>query len=157
MARPTRSGKDQKKKRTNTLNKVLNKLKIRRLGNVNKRGRVVSTKKTGLSNIPAAEGMATVNRKARGLSNLPKDYKKQELKFSKTANKSTPTKNDTKVETNTNTKTGTKTKIGRAPKGYIKYGSKFVSVRTAQGKKALAKQKAKKRAQEMARKRLANK
>jgi hypothetical protein len=99
--------------------------------------------------------MATVNRKARGLSNLPKDYKKQELKFSKTANKSTPTKNDTKVETNT--KTGTKTKIGRAPKGYIKYGSKFVSVRTAQGKKALAKQKAKKRAQEMARKRLANK
>lgn len=155
MARPTRSGKDQKKKRTNTLNKVLNKLKIRRLGKVNKRGRVVSTKKTGLSNIPAAEGMATVNRKARGLSNLPKDYKKQELKFSKTANKSTPTKNDTKVETNT--KTGTKTRIGKAPKGYIKYGSKFVSVRTAQGKKALAKQKARKRAQEMARKRLANK
>ena len=53
--------------------------------------------------------------------------------------------------------TETRTKIGRAPKGYIKYGSKFVSVRTAQGKKALAKQKARKRAQEMARKRLANK
>ncbi len=151
MARSTRSGKDAKKKRTNTINKILNSLKIRKLGVTNKRGKQVSTKKKGLGNIPAAEGMATVNRKARGLSNLPKDYKKQELKFSKEANKSTPTKNDTK------TKTETRTKIGRAPKGYIKYGSKFVSVRTAQGKKALAKQKAKDRAKAMAKKRLANK
>ena len=54
-------------------------------------------------------------------------------------------------------KTETKAKTSRAPKGYIKYGSKFVSVRTAQGKKALAKQKAKERAQAMAKKRLANK
>ena len=151
MARPTRSGEDQKKKRTNTLNKILNRMRIRKLGVTNKRGKQVSTKKKGLSNIPAAEGMATVNRKARGLSNLPKDYKKQELKFSKEANKSTPTKNDTK------TKTETRTKIGRAPKGYIKYGSKYVSVRTAQGKKALAKQKARERAQAAAKKRLANK
>ena len=151
MARPTRSGEDQKKKRTNTLNKILNRMRIRKLGVTNKRGKQVSTKKKGLSNIPAAEGMATVNRKARGLSNLPKDYKEQELKFSKEANKSTPTKNDTK------TKTETRTKIGRAPKGYIKYGSKFVSVRTAQGKKALNKLKAKQRAQAAAKKRLANK
>ena len=151
MARPTRSGKDQKKKRTNTLNEILNRMRIRKLGVTNKRGKQVSTKKKGLSNIPAAEGMATVNRKARGLSNLPTDYKEQELKFSKEANKSTPTKNDTK------TKTETRTKIGRAPKGYIKYGSKFVSVRTAQGKKALNKLKAKQRAQAAAKKRLANK
>ena len=153
MARPTRSGKDQKKKRTNTLNEILNRMRIRKLGVTNKRGKQVSTKKKGLSNIPAAEGMATVNRKARGLSNLPKDYKKQELKFSKEANKSTPTKNDTK----TKTKTETRTKIGRAPKGYIKYGSKFVSLRSAAGKKALNKQKARERAQAAAKKRLANK
>ena len=135
MARPTRSGEDQKKKRTNTLNKILNRMRIRKLGVTNKRGKQVSTKKKGLSNIPAAEGMATVNRKARGLSNLPKDYKKQELKFSKKANKSTPTKNDSKVETKT--KTGTKTKIGKAPKGYIKAGNSFVSLKTAKGKQAL--------------------
>ena len=151
MGRPTRSGKDQKKKRTNTLNEILNRMRIRKLGVTNKRGKQVSTKRKGLGNIPAAEGDASVNRKARGLSNLPKDYKKQELKFSKEAKKSTPTKNDKK------TKTETRTKIGRSPKGYIKYGNKFVSIRTAAGKKALAKQKARERAQAMAKKRLANK
>ena len=145
MAKPTRSGKDQKKKRTNTLNKILNKLKIRKLGVTNKRGKQVSTKKKGLSNIPAAEGMATVNRKARGLSNLPKDYKKQELKFSKEAKKSTPTKNDTK----TKKKSGTRT-----PAGMVRYKGRLVSTRTAQGKNAMNRLKAKKRAQEMAKKRL---
>ena len=150
MAKPTRSGKDQKKKRTNTLNKILNKLKIRKLGVTNKRGKQVSTKKKGLSNIPAAEGDAKVNRKARGLSNLPSDYKKQEQKFTKEANTSTPTKNDTK----------TKTKIksqSKTPSGYVRYKGKLVSTRTAQGKNAANKLKAKKRAQEMAKKRLANK
>ena len=43
------------------------------------------------------------------------------------------------------------------PKGYIKSGTRFVSLKTAAGKAALNKLKAKRRAQEMARKRLANK
>mgnify|MGYP003306170014 CR=1 FL=1 len=55
-----------------------------------------------------------------------------------------------------NTSTPTK-KYGRAPKGYIKSGSKFVSLRTAQGKKALNKQKARERAQAAARERLRKK
>lgn len=53
--------------------------------------------------------------------------------------------------------TETKTKIGRAPKGYIKSGSKFVSLRSAAGKRALNKLKAKQRAQAAAKARLANK
>ena len=142
MARPTRSGKDQKKKRTNTLNKILNKLKIRKLGVTNKRGKQVSTKKKGVSNIPAAEGDAKVNRKARGLSNLPSDYKKQEKKFSKKANKSTPTKNDIKTKKESGRKT---------PAGYVRDKGKLYSVRSAQGKRLMNKLKAKKRAQEMAR------
>ena len=87
MARGSRSGKDQKKKRTNTLTKILNDLKIRKLGKVNQRGRLISTKKKGLSNIPVQERSAPVNKKARGLSTLGKDYKKQEEKFSKEATK----------------------------------------------------------------------
>ena len=85
MARGTRSGKDQKKKRTNTLTKLSNELKIRKLQKRNQRGRVVSTKKKGLSNIPVQERSAPVNKKARGLSNLGSDYKKQEETLSKKA------------------------------------------------------------------------
>ena len=85
MARGTRSGKDQKKKRTNTLTKISNALKIRKLEQRNKRGRVLSTKKKGLSNIPVQERSAPVNKKARGLSTLGSDYKKQEEKLSKKA------------------------------------------------------------------------
>ena len=85
MARGTRSGKDQKKKRINTLTKISNELKIRKLAQRNNRGRVVSTKKKGLSNIPVQERSAPVNKKARGLSNLGSDYKKQEEKLSKKA------------------------------------------------------------------------
>ena len=146
MARPTRSGKDQKKKRTNTSNKILNRLKIRKLGVTNKRGKQVSTKKKGFSNIPAAEGDAKVNRKARGLSNLPSNYKKQEKKLSEAAKKSTPTKNDTK--TKNKKRSGTKT-----PAGYVRSKGKLYSKRSAQGMKAMNRLKAKKRAQEMAKKR----
>ena len=156
--------KNQKKQQDLKTKKLSRSLYIR-----DSRGRV-KKKKTGLSNIPAAEGMATVNRKARGLSNLPSDYKKQEKKLSKDAteksakiskarypkmgtfkNKDGKSYADEKKKT-----TGSSERYGNAPKGYIKYGSKFVSLRTAQGKKALNKLKAKKRAQEAARKRLAN-
>ena len=87
MARGTRSGKDQKKKRTTTLTKISNQLKIRKLQKKNQRGRVVSTKKKGLSNIPVQERSAPVNKKARGLSSLGKNYKEQELALSKKATK----------------------------------------------------------------------
>ena len=49
--------------------------------------------------------------------------------------------------------TSTSTRRGRAPKGYVRSGNKFVSIRTAQGKKALNKQKARERAQAAARER----
>ena len=86
MASPTRSGKDQKKKRTDLFRKISNRLKIKKLQEINKRGRVTK-KKTGLSNIPVQERSAPVNKKARGLSTLGKDYKKQEEKLSKKATK----------------------------------------------------------------------
>ena len=54
----------------------------------------------------------------------------------KTEKKATPTK-----------------KYGRAPKGYIKAGTRFVPIRSAKGKQALNRQKAKERAQAAARER----
>ena len=86
MARPTRSGKDQKKKRTDLFRKIANRLKIRKLQETNKRGRAISKKK-GLSNIPVKERSATVNKKARGLSTLGSGYKAAEKKFSEAATK----------------------------------------------------------------------
>ena len=172
MARPSRSGKDQKKKRANTLTEALNKLKIRKLSKVNKRGRALSTKKKGLSNIPVQERSAPVNKKARGLSNLGSNYKKQEEKLSKKATESSAKINKARypkmgtfknkdgksvADEKKKTSSGTQEKYGKAPKGYIKSGTRFVSLKTAAGKAALNKLKAKRRAQEMARKRLANK
>ena len=84
MERPSRSGKDQKKKRTDLFRRISNRLKIKKLQEKNKRGRVTK-KKTGLSNIPVKERSAPVNKKSRGLSNLGSDYRKQEEKLSKKA------------------------------------------------------------------------
>ena len=84
MARPSRSGKDQKKKRTDLFRRISNKLKIKKLQDTNKRGRVTKKKK-GLSNIPVKERSATVNKKARGLSSLGSGYKEAEKKLSETA------------------------------------------------------------------------
>ena len=153
MARPTRSGKDQKKKRKNTLTEILNKLKIRKLGKVNKRGKLVSTKKKGLSNIPVQERSAPVNKKARGLSTLGKDYKKQEEKLSKKATESSAKINkarypkmgtfknkDGESVADEKNKTTNKRKTGSsAPKGYIKKkkGKGYVSTKTARGKQLL--------------------
>ncbi len=153
-------------------------LKIKRLSRDlytrDSRGKV-KKKKTGLSNIPAAEGMATVNRKARGLSNLPSNYKKAEKKFSdkaKEVSKNEYKKRFPKMGTFKNkdgksvadekkkekkTTTGSSERYGKAPKGYIKAGTSFVSLKTAKGKAALNKLKAKRRAQEAARKRKENK
>ena len=165
MARPTRSGKDQKKKRTDLFRRISNRLKIKKLQETNKRGRVTK-KKTGLSNIPVQERSADVNKKSRGLSNLGSDYKKQEEKLSKKAtkksariNKARYPKMGTYKGSGTESKsTETKKKSkSKTPSGYVRYKGKLVSTRTAQGKNAANKLKAKKRAQEMAKKRLANK
>ena len=165
MERPTRSGKDQKKKRTDLFRRISNRLKIKKLQETNKRGRVTK-KKTGLSNIPVQERSADVNKKSRGLSNLGSDYKKQEEKLSKKAtkksariNKARYPKMGTYKGSGTESKsTETKKKSkSKTPSGYVRYKGKLVSTRTAQGKNAANRLKAKKRAQEAAKKRLANK
>ena len=51
----------------------------------NKRNRDTGKLKKQLSNIPVQERSAPVNLKARGLSNLGKDYKQQELELAKKA------------------------------------------------------------------------
>ena len=53
----------------------------------NQRQRDTGKKKKGLANIPVQERSAPVNKKARGLSSLGKDYKQQELDLAKEATK----------------------------------------------------------------------
>ena len=175
--RKTKSG-NSSKKLSETLRKFKNKLKIRKLQDSSKRGRV-KTKKKVLSNIAGdtanklrAESMYSTVKTKGGMSNLGKNYKKSEKNLSEKATKRTAeiskarypemgtykNKDGKSVAEENKNKKSTSTKTyGRAPKRYIKSGTKFVGLKTAQGKKALNKLKAKKRAQEMAKKRLANK
>tara|TARA_R100000234_G_scaffold109096_1_gene80811 strand:+ start:35 stop:616 length:582 start_codon:yes stop_codon:yes gene_type:complete len=53
----------------------------------NKRGRDTGKLKKQLANIPVQERSAPVNKKAKGLSSLGKDYKQQELDLAKKATK----------------------------------------------------------------------
>ena len=152
--------KNQKKKQDLKTKKLSRSLYIR-----DSRGRV-KKKKTGLSNIPAAEGMATVNRKARGLSNLPSDYKKQEKKFSKKAkeeSEKTYAKRFPKMGTYKNSKGESYADEKKKSKSDLKAGKYFTwkgkryKAGSVTARKAENQMRARKRAQEAAKKRKENK
>ena len=73
--------KNQKRTQDTKIRRLTNKLKRK-----DKRGKDVGLKKK-LANIPVQERSAPVNKKARGLSSLGKDYKQQELDLAKEATK----------------------------------------------------------------------
>ena len=73
--------KNQKRTQDTKIRRLTNKLKRK-----DKRGKDVGLKKK-LANIPVQERSAPVNKKARGLSSLGKDYKQQELDLAKKATK----------------------------------------------------------------------
>ena len=166
--------KESIEKRKKRERKFLTDLKIRSQRRVNRRGKVVGQKRK-MSTFKAQSSYDIAKQQSgskTGMSNLGAGYKKAEKKLSEDATRKSAKISKARypkmgtyknkegksyAEEQKKKKTSSSEKIGRAPKGYIKYGSKFVSLRTAQGKKALNKLKAKKRAQEMARKRLANK
>ena len=72
---------NQKRTQDTKIRSLTNKLKRK-----DKRGKDVGLKKK-LANIPVQERSAPVNKKARGLSNLGKNYKQQELDLAKKATK----------------------------------------------------------------------
>ena len=163
---------EERKKRER---KFLTDLKIRRTRKVNRRGKVVGQKKK-MSTFKAQSSYDIAKQQSgskTGMSNLGAGYKKAEKELSKKATETSAKINKArypKMGTYKNAKgesvadekkkkktTGSSERYGKAPKGYIRYGTKFVSVRTAQGKKALNKLKAKQRAQAAAKKRNANK
>ena len=72
---------NQKRTQDTKIKRLRNKLKRK-----DKRGKDVGLKKK-LANIPVQERSAPVNKKARGLSNLGKNYKQQELDLAKKATK----------------------------------------------------------------------
>tara|TARA_A100000172_G_scaffold22381_1_gene12717 strand:+ start:31 stop:609 length:579 start_codon:yes stop_codon:yes gene_type:complete len=73
--------KNQKRTQDTKIKRLTNKLKRK-----DKRGKDVGLKKQ-LANIPVQERSAPVNKKARGLSSLGKNYKQQELDLAKKATK----------------------------------------------------------------------
>ena len=96
--------------------------------------------------------MSTFREDSNANRKLQLEIQNQGKKKNKTETYSRQLSNQAK-KTKSNKTKDTSKRYGRAPKGYIKSGSKFVSLRTAQGKRALNRLEAKKRAQEMARKR----
>ena len=155
-------------KRKKREKKFLTDLKIRSTRKVNRRGKVVGQKKK-MSTFKAQSSYDIAKQQSgskTGMSNLGAGYKKQEEKLSKKAteksakiSKARYPKMGTYKGSGTESKsTETKKKSkSKTPSGYVRYKGKLVSTRTAQGKNALNRLKAKKRAQEAAKKRLANK
>ena len=173
MARTKRSGADQKKKRSDTLRKIANALKIRKLQSKNKRGRVTSTTSKKMSNITGdtanklrAESVYSTVKTKGGMSNLGKDYKKSEKNLSEKATKRTAEiskarypkmgtyKNkDGKSVADEKKKKKSDLKVGK----YFTWKGKRYKAGSVTARRAENQMRARKRAQEMAKKRLANK
>ena len=147
--------------------KFLTDLKIRKLRQVNRRGQITGQKKK-MSTFKAQSSYDIAKQQSgskTGMSNLGAGYKKAEEKLSKDATKKSARISKARYPKmgtfkgkgkTTDTKTTTKKKTGtRTPAGMVRVkGGRLVSTRTAQGKAAMNRLKAKKRAQEMAKKRL---
>ena len=147
--------------------KFLTDLKIRQLRKVNRRGQITGQKKK-MSTFKAQSSYDIAKQQSgskTGMSNLGAGYKKAEEKLSKKATEKSAKINKARYPkmgtfkgkgTTTDTKTTTKKKTGtKTPAGMVRVkGGRLVSTRTAQGKAAMNRLKAKKRAQEMAKKRL---
>ena len=141
----------EKRKKIDKNNKLTKTdLLIRKLRKVNRRGKVVG-QKNKMSTFKAQSSYDIAKQQSgskTGMSNLGAGYKKQEEKLSKKATESSAKINKArypKMGTYKNAKgesvadekkktTGTAKKYGSAPKGYIKSGTKFVSLKTAKGK-----------------------
>ena len=154
------------KKGTNQRTEINNKRKLEKLKEKNARGRTTSTKKKSLSNIPVQERSAPVNKKARGLSSLGADYAKQEKKFSKKAkeeSEKTYAKRFPKMGTYKNSKGESYADEKKKSKSDLKVGKYFTwkgkryKAGSVTARKAENQMRARKRAQEAAKKRLANK
>jgi len=139
--------------------------KIRKLRSVDKRGKIVGQKKK-LSTFKAQSSYDIAKQQSgskTGMSNLGSDYKKQEEKLSKKATEKSARINKARYPkmgtfkgegktTDTKTTTTKKSRT-KTPTGYVRVKGRLVSTRTAHGKHAMNKLKAKKRAQELARNR----
>ena len=141
--------------------KKLDKLKkIRKNVQYDKRGRVKDTKPNQISNIGKnadyGQRAAKLKQSMGGIGSMS-DYKKTEKKAFKEADKfkkkQAKEKLKIKKDKERKTNTGGRTKSSTTA-GYVRYKGKLVSTRTAQGRHAMNKLKAKKRAQDAAKKRL---
>ena len=132
-------------------------LKIRpRVKNINYNAPTGQTPKSGIGNKKMASFRKT-DAENKKLQQETKDPNKTTVTYKRVTSKNKDKFSDQHLKKDEKKK-GNKTKSGsRTKAGYVRYKGKLVSTRTAQGRKAANKLKARKRAQEMAKKRLANK
>ncbi len=170
------SSAGRKKRRYETRNKLTQRLNERKLKDIkkirknvkrDKRGKVIDTKPKQISNIGKnadfGQRAAKLKQSMGGIGSM-KDYKKSEKvafkqadKFKKKqAKEKLKIKKDKERKANTGGNTGGGSiRTRNTPDGYVRVkGGRMVSTRTAKGKHALNKLKAKKRAQEAAKRRL---
>ena len=140
-------------------------LKIRKLRQVNRRGQITGQKKKMSTFKPQSSYDIAKQQSGSktGMSNLGAGYKKAEEKLSKKATEKSARINKARYPkmgtfkgegktTDTKTTTTKKSRT-KTPTGYVRVKGRLVSTRTAHGKHAMNKLKAKKRAQELARNR----
>lgn len=166
------SSAGRKKRRYETRNKLTQRLNERKLKEIkkvrknvkrDKRGKVIDTKPKQISNIGAnadfGQRAAKLKQSMGGIGSM-KNYKKTEQKAFKEAEKfkKKQAKEKLKIkkdkERKANTGGGSTRTRSSTPTGYVRVKGRLVSTRTAQGKHAMNKLKAKKRAQEAAKRRL---
>ena len=165
------SSAGRQKRRYETRNKLTQRLNERKLKDIkkvrknvkrDKRGKVIDTKPKMISNIGKnadfGQRAAKLKQSMGGIGSM-KDYKKTEKEAFKKAEKyqkkkEKDKKNKLKIKKNKTTNGGSTRTRTSTPTGYVRVKGRLVSTRTAQGKHAMNKLKAKKRAQEMAKKRL---
>ena len=163
-AKRIKSRKEQKERRTQLNNqKKLDKLKkIRKNVQYDKRGKLKKSKPKLISNIGKnadyGQRAAKLKQSMGGIGSM-KDYKKTEKlafkKADKFKKKQAKEKLKIKKDKERKANSGSGSTRKNTPTGYVRVkGGRLVSTRTAKGKHAMNKLKAKKRAQEAAKRRL---
>ena len=165
------SSAGRKKRRYDNLNKITQKANQRKLKEIKKvrknvqrdsRGKVIDTSPKQISNIGKnadfGQRAAQLKQSMGGIGSM-KDYKKTEKlafkKADKFKKKQAKEKLKIKKDKERKANSGSGSTRKNTPTGYVRVkGGRLVSTRTAKGKHAMNKLKAKKRAQEAAKRRL---
>ena len=132
-------------------------LKIKpRVKNINYNAKTGQTPKSGIGKKKMASFRKT-DAEMKKLQQETNDANRTTVSYDRVTSKNKSKFSDQHLKKDNKKKDNKKRSRTKTPSGYVRYKGRLVSTRTAQGKNAANRLKARKRAQEMAKKRLANK